>query len=119
MNKHFSAVLAACAILTSGLARADATIVATTTTRLGNSTTTFSCVGLGNCHYLLLNSLCQEKMSDKVAKERRCAFTEAARFTLLPGQTKTVADLPSDFLYAMKMNSDPTPQEVLNAPVPH
>jgi hypothetical protein len=120
MLKHcFAGVLASCALLAGGLACAEEPVLATTTTRLGNSTTTFSCGGLGICHYLLLNSLCQEKMLDKVIKERSCRYTEAARFTLIPGQKKTVANLPADYLYKMKMNEDPTAQEVVDSPVPH
>jgi hypothetical protein len=119
MKNRLSVLLAACALLAGGAASADAPLLATTTTRLGNATTTFSCAGLGRCHYLLLNSLCQEKMLDSGVKERFCRYSEAARFTLVPGQNKTVANLPADFLYAMKMNEDPSAQEVLNAPVPH
>jgi hypothetical protein len=115
IKPNLSAVLAAAAMLASGLASADAPALATTTTRLGNATTTFSCGGMGSCHYLLLNSLCQEKMLDSATKERSCRYTEAARFTLLPGQKKTVANLPADYLSKMKPNQDPTPQEVLDA----
>jgi hypothetical protein len=119
MKTCFSALMAACAMLTGSLAYADAPALATTTTRLGNASTTFSCRGMSTCHYLLLNSLCQEKMLDSATKERSCRYTEAARFTLLPGQKKTVSNLPGDFLYKMKPNEDPSAQEVLNAPVPH
>jgi hypothetical protein len=58
-------------------------------------------------------------MLDSATKERSCRYTEAARFTLIPGQKKTVSNLPADFLYTMKMNGDPSAQDVLNAPVPH
>jgi hypothetical protein len=119
MNKHFAALLAACAVLASGAARADVTPLATTTTVLGTASTSFSCAGIGICHYLLLNSLCQERMLDNATKERSCRYTEAARFTLIPGQTKTVAKLPADFLFKMKMNEDPTATEVVNSPMPH
>jgi hypothetical protein len=119
MKNFFATLLAACAMLAGSLAYADAPALATTTTQLGNATTTFTCGGTGSCHYLLLNSLCQEKMLDLATKERSCRYTEAARFTLLPGQTKTVANLPADYLFKMKANEDPTAQEVLNAPAPH
>jgi hypothetical protein len=112
-------LLASAAMLSSGLAYADTPPLATTTTRLGHATTTFTCGGMSSCHYLLLNSLCQEKMLDSATKERSCRYTEAARFTLLPGQTKTVANLPADYLFKMKVNEDPTAQEVLNSPAPH
>lgn len=116
MKNCFSAFLATCALLAGGSARADATVLATTTTttRLGTATTTFTCSGMGSCHYLLLNSLCHERMLDGATKERSCRYTEAARFTLLPGQKKTVANLPADVLSKMKPNEDPSVQEVLN-----
>ncbi len=102
-------------MLASHFACADAPALATTTTRFGNATTTFSCAGTGTCHYLLLNSLCQEKMLDNATKERVCRYTEAARFTLLPGQKKTVANLPADYLVKMKPNEDPSTDEVINS----
>lgn len=113
------ALLASAAMLCSGPASADAPALATTTTRLGNVATTFACGGMGSCHYLLLNSLCQEKMLDGATKERSCRYTEAARFKLLPGEKKTVANLPADYLFKMKANEDPTVQDVLNSPAPH
>ncbi|CAH0292508.1 hypothetical protein SRABI118_04120 [Massilia sp. Bi118] len=119
MKNRLFPLLAICAVLASSLACAEPAALATTTTRLGISATTFSCSGTGSCHYLLLNSLCQERMLDGATKERSCRYTEAARFRLLPGQKKTVANLPADYLYGMKMNGDPSAQDVLNAPVPH
>lgn len=116
IKTRLSGLLASAALLASGLASADAPALATTTTRLGSATTTFACGGTSSCHYLLLNSLCQEKMLDSAIKERSCRYTEAARFTLLPGQKKTVANLPADYLFKMKPNGDPTAQEVLDAP---
>jgi len=119
MKNCFSAVLAACALVAGSLAHAGTVPLATATTYVGDTTTTFSCTGAGLCHYLLLNSLCQERMLDNGIKERTCSYTEAARFTLVPGVKKTVAHLPADYLYAMKMNAYPTADEVLKSPVPH
>jgi hypothetical protein len=91
-------------------------------TRMGVSTTTFGC-GAGNasaCHYLILKSLCQERMLDDRTKERTCHYTEAVPpFKLLPGEKKTVGNLPADFLYAMKPNATPSVDEVLKSPAPH
>ena len=91
-------------------------------TRLGVSTTTFGC-GPGNvgvCHYLILKSLCQDKMLDKRTKERTCSYIPAVPpFKLLPGEKRTVGDLPADYLYTMKMNATPTVDEVLKSPSPH
>jgi len=91
-------------------------------TRLGVSTTTFGC-GAGNigvCHYLILRSLCQDKMLDERTKERTCSYTEVVPpFKLLPGEKRTVVDLPADYLYTMKMNATPTVDEVLKSPSPH
>jgi hypothetical protein len=91
-------------------------------TRMGVSTTTFFC-SAGNtsaCHYLILKSLCQERMLDDRTKERTCHYTEAAPpFKLLPGEKKTVGNLPADFLYAMKPNATPSVDEVLKSPAPH
>lgn len=91
-------------------------------TRLGVSTTTFGC-GAGNtgvCHYLILKSLCQDKMLDERTKERTCSYTEVVPpFKLLPGEKRTVGDLPADYLYSMKMNATPTVDEVLKSPSPH
>jgi hypothetical protein len=91
-------------------------------TRLGVSTTTFGC-GAGNqgvCHYLVLKSLCRDKMLNDLTKERTCSYTEAVPpFKLLPGEKKTVGDLPADYLYTMKMNARPTVDEVLKSPSPH
>jgi hypothetical protein len=91
-------------------------------TRLGVSTTTFGCGegNLGICHYLILKSLCQEKMLDTRTKERTCNYMEAVPpFRLLPGEKKTVGNLPADYLYTMKMNATPTVDEVLKSPSPH
>lgn len=91
-------------------------------TRMGVSTTTFGC-GEGNmgvCHYLILKSLCQEKMLDNRTKERTCNYLEAVPpFRLAPGEKKTVGNLPADYLYTMKMNATPTVDEVLKSPSPH
>jgi len=116
IKTNLSALLAASSMLATGLACAATPALASTTTRLGTATTTFACGGTSSCHYLLLNSICQEKMLDSAIKERSCRYTEAARFTLLPGQKKTVANLPADYLFKMKPNGDPTAQEVLDAP---
>lgn len=93
----------------------------TVTTRLGTSTTTFSCssTGLADCHYLILHSLCQERIVNG-GKERLCQYTEAApRFQIGAGETRTVANLQQDYLYTMKIGSAPTVEDVLRAPVRH
>jgi hypothetical protein len=91
-------------------------------TRLGVSTTTFSCGArnLLGCHYLILSSLCQEKMLDSRTKERSCSYKEAVPpFALLPGEKKTVENLPADYVYATKGGSTPTFDEVIRSPGAH
>jgi hypothetical protein len=91
-------------------------------TRLGVSTTTFGCVegNIGTCHYLILKSLCQEKMLDHRTKERTCQYMEAVPpFKLAPGEKRTVGNLPADYLFTMKVNATPTVDEVLKSPSPH
>jgi predicted small secreted protein len=116
-----AAALAACCA-TASAAGADVPQPYQVITRMGVSTTTFGC-GAGNavaCHYLILKSLCQERMLDDRTKERTCHYTEAAPpFKLLPGEKKTVGNLPADFLYAMKPNATPSVDEVLKSPAPH
>lgn len=90
------------------------------TTRLGVTNATFSCNAgnAGDCHYLLLYSLCQEKFLDDGQKERSCRYKEATpRFQLAPGEHKTVTALVSDFLYATKVGSAPTVEECVRAPL--
>lgn len=91
-------------------------------TRLGVSTTEFSCDtnGVGDCHYLVLHSLCQEKFEAPGRKLRTCTYTEATPpFRIRSGERRTVTNLASDFLYTMKVGSAPTVDEVLRAPTPH
>lgn len=122
MKKPLHSTMLAVAVLASAGALAAPPQPWVVVTRLGVSTTTFGC-GIGNagvCHYLILKSLCQEKMLDARTKERTCSYTEAVPpFKLLPGEKKTVADLPADYLYTMKMNATPTVDEVLKSPSPH
>jgi hypothetical protein len=117
-----SPVLLAAAAFASANAVADPIQPYLVVTRLGVSTTTFSC-GLTNlfgCHYLILTSLCQEKMLDSRTKERTCSYKEAVPpFALLPGEKKTVGNLPADFVFASKGGSTPTVGEVLRAPTAH
>jgi hypothetical protein len=118
---HF-ALLAGGALAAAGTCAAEPAQPYQIITRMGVSTTTFVCGegNLGTCHYLILKSLCQEKMLDSRTKERICSYTEAVPpFRLLPGEKKTVGNLPADYLYTMKMNATPTVDEVLKSPSPH
>ena len=101
-------------------AASEPAIAYTSVTRLGVSTTTFSCGrNLGICNYLVLTSLCQDKLLDNGVKEKTCRYTlPVPPFRLLPGQRTTVSNLPSDLLYTMKVNAAPTPADVVNSPVP-
>jgi hypothetical protein len=117
-----SALLAGGLLAAAGAWAAEAAQPYQVVTRLGVSTTTFGCGegNLGICHYLILKSLCQEKMLDTRIKERTCSYMEAVPpFRLLPGEKKTVGNLPADYLYTMKMNATPTVDEVLKSPSPH
>jgi hypothetical protein len=117
-----SALLAGGLLAAAGAWAAEPSQPYQVVTRLGVSTTTFGCGegNLGICHYLILKSLCQEKMLDTRTKERTCSYTEAVPpFRLLPGEKKTVGNLPADYLYTMKMNATPTVDEVLKSPSPH
>jgi hypothetical protein len=124
-NILHSALLAGGVLATAGALATEASAGARPyqiVTRLGVSTTTFGCGegNIGTCHYLVLKSLCQEKMLDSRVKERTCNYMEAVPpFRLLPGEKRTVANLPADYLYSMKMNATPTVDEVLKAPSPH
>jgi hypothetical protein len=121
MKILYSTLLTA-AVLASASAAAEPAPAGVTITRLGVSTTTFSC-GAGNtggCHYLILTSLCQEQMLDSSTKERTCKYKEAVPpFTLMPGEKKTVGNLPSDYLYRMKTGTAPTVDDVLKSPMSH
>jgi hypothetical protein len=93
-----------------------------TVTRLGTSTMQVICGARSNqdCHYLILKSLCQERLTDDGGKEKTCRYMEAAPpFRLAPGEKKTVANLPSDFIYTMKSGKAPTAAETLAAPIAH
>lgn len=116
-----AAVLVGAASCASSADAADTVAPVSITTRLCTSTTTFSCnpQGLEDCHYLILHSLCQERIADG-RKERHCLYTQAAPpFQIGAGQTRTVANLQQDFLYTMKIGSAPTVDDVLRAPLRH
>lgn len=94
----------------------------TTVTHLGRATTTFSCGqgSSGGCNYLILVSLCKESLLADGTKERRCTYSQAApSFQLKAGETKTISNLPADFLYTMKVGRMPTFEECVNSPMPH
>jgi hypothetical protein len=95
---------------------------AITVTHLGKVTTMFSC-GRGSntaCNYLILNSVCQDTLLADGTKERTCRYSQAVPpFQLKAGETKTVANLPADFLYTMKGDRMPTVEECIAAPMPH
>jgi hypothetical protein len=118
-----SALLAAAAFAgISANAAADPAQPYLVTTRLGVSSITLFCgpTNLLGCHYLILTSLCHEKMLDGGTKERICSYKEAVPpFALRPGEKKSVGKLPADFVYAMKSGSKPTFDEVLRSPAPH
>jgi len=122
MKKLIHTTLLACAMFASAGVLAAPPQPYVIVTRMGVSTTIFGC-GVGNvgvCHYLILKSLCLDKMLDERIKERTCSYTEAVPpFKLLPGEKRTVGDLPADYLYTMKMNATPTVDEVLKSPSPH
>ena len=120
MKQAIAAAMLASAATTSWAAPAAQPF--SVTTRLGMSTTTFSCetAAKAACHYLILNSLCQEKLVAGGAKERSCQYTQAVPpFQIKAGERKTVANLPADYVYTMKLGADPAPQDVLRSPVPH
>ncbi len=116
----FAASLAASAAAPARAADAPATT--TVVTRLGVSTTEFSCsTGDGRaCHYLLVHALCNETFLAPGHKERTCTYSEAAPpFQLKSGERKTIANLAADFLYTMKVGTAPTLDDVLRNPIKH
>lgn len=101
---------------------ADAPAATTVVTRLGTSTTEFSCTtsGAADCHYLILHALCNERFVAPGQKERVCSYSQAApAFRIRSGERKTVGNLAADFLYTMKLGVAPTVQDVLNNPIKH
>ena len=116
------------AALVSALANVSAAAVdsaaqsVTTITRLGKATTAFTC-GRGTsgaCNYLILNSLCQEALLADGTKERKCRYVHAVPpFQLKAGESRTVANLPADYLYTMKGDRMPTIEECVAAPMAH
>jgi len=122
MKFLLAALLAAMTQSASAGTRAADGALSHTVSRLGSSTMTLSC-GAGSpvaCHYLILKSLCQERFLDDGAKERSCSYMEAVpAFHIQSGESKTVANLPSDFIYTMKPGRAPTVSECLAAPIPH
>ena len=94
----------------------------TTVTRLAKATISFSCGhgSSGACNYLILNSVCQEALLADGTKERTCRYVQAVPpFRLKEGETKTVTNLPADFLYTMKGDRMPTAEECVAAPMAH
>jgi hypothetical protein len=112
---------ATCLVGAAALTASEPTISVKRITRLGVSSLTVTCgLNLGTCNYLILTSLCQEKLVQNDVKERTCHYSAPVPgFRLSPGESKTVSKLPSDFLYGMKLNAMPTPEEVVNAPMAH
>jgi hypothetical protein len=124
INISLPVLFAALAALASANATADVLTVGpiTTVTRFGSVTTTFSC-GSNNpaaCNYLILNSVCQEKLFDNGMKEKSCRYTEAVPpFQIKAGESKTIANLTADYLYTMKVGAVPSSDDCLKAPMPH
>ena len=117
-----AAVLAAATLPAGAGARPDAFQPVETVTRLGTSTMTVICQARStqSCHYLVLKSLCQERLTSDGGKEKTCRYMEAVPpFRLAPGESRTVARLPSDFIYTMKFGMPPTAAECLQSPVAH
>ena len=122
MRFLIAALLAAAVLPAGAAARPAAFQPIETVTRLGTSTMQVSCGARSTqaCHYLVLKSLCQERLTDDGGKEKTCRYMEAVPpFRLAPGERKTVAKLPSDFIYTMKPGMAPTAAETLAAPIAH
>lgn len=111
------------ALANMGIAAVDSQAQSmTTVTRAGTATTIFSCGRESSqaCHYLILSSLCQEKLLADGIKERTCSYSKAVpSFQLQAGEMKTITNLPADFLYTMKLGRIPTFQDCITAPIPH
>jgi len=97
---------------------AGAAPMATTTTVMGKSTLQFACgSGAPSCHYLILTSLCNEKMGKDGNKIRTCEYSmPVPAFELKPGESKSVTDLPSDVIYKQTVGKPPTVQDCINNP---
>ena len=103
-------------------AAADAAPSSTVVTRLGVSSTEFSCTVSGGreCHYLILHSLCNERFIAPGQKERTCTYTEAAApFRIKSGERRKISGLAQDYLYTMKVGVAPTVEDVLREPIKH
>jgi hypothetical protein len=101
---------------------ADAAPSSTVVTRLGVSSTEFSCSDSAGreCHYLILHSLCNERFLAPGQKERSCTYSEAAPpFRIKSGERKKISGLAQDYLYTMKVGAAPTVQDVLREPIKH
>jgi hypothetical protein len=107
----------ACALASLALG-ASAAPVATTTTLVGKSTLQFTCgSATPNCHYLILTSLCNDKMGKDGNKIRTCEYSmPVPPFELKPGESKTVTDLPSDVIYKQTVGTPPTVSDCINNP---
>lgn len=125
MKKDYSFALAMmmCALAAHSTAaglRTPAGVV--TFTRIGAATSEFICTATptGVCNYLILASLCDEKLLDDGTKERNCRYSLAAPpFQLKQGAKKVVSNLPADFIYTMKADTAPTASDCLNSPMRH
>jgi hypothetical protein len=107
----------ACGLASLALSAAAAP-VATTTTVMGKSMSQFTCGARGpSCHYLILTSLCSDKMDKDGTKIRTCEYSMAVPpFELKPGETKTVTGLPSDAIYKQTVGKPPTVTDCMNDP---
>jgi hypothetical protein len=85
---------------------------------MGKSMIQFACGSHGpNCHYLILTSLCSEKMDKGGNKTRTCEYSTAVPpFELKPGETKSVTGLPSDAIYQQTVGKPPTVSDCINNP---
>jgi len=94
----------------------------TTVTQFGTSTADFACKNSISdaCQFLIVNSLCEDKVLANGTKERTCRYTEAVPpFSIKSGEKRTVPNLPGDFIYTMKIGTAPTMEECIRAPYPH
>ena len=97
---------------------AGAAPVATTSTVMGKSMLQFACGSRApSCHYLILTSLCNEKMGKDGNKIKTCEYSmPVPPFELKPGESKSVTDLPSDAIYKQTVGKPPTVWDCINNP---
>jgi hypothetical protein len=123
MKRHFlSMTFAALSGVTNVSMAAVDSVPLTTVTHLGQATTTFSCghSSSGVCNYMVLVSLCKETLLANGIKEKRCSYLQVVpAFRLKAGGTKTITNLPADYLYTMNLDRMPTVGECVDAPMPH